>query len=348
MTIAADTETSAAGLLRRLPRLSASEVARARDLFEQSLEFAIGDGWQVSFGFDLDPLASCRCIIDLKSDDDTIELGLGLDRVADALGDQHWEDFDWRSRLLAWSSAHQKLLDGLEELFGALLPVRLKTPQTASSGADRSWLSLRISQQNQVLVSGAIGLPSSFIKPLLLRRGIALARDCKALQVTLRAMVPGPQFRSDQIAALTTGDVLVLGTRQQTFQTVDLRQPDQLERVVLGQWDHDGIRILGAAIEDRPNNGDIPMAETETTASDQVELASKLPIALDFELGQVSVTVAQLQRMQAGYVFELPQPVEGASVTIRANQQPIGRGELVAAGDTLGVRVLSWDDDGLQ
>ena len=35
-------------------------------------------------------------------------------------------------------------------------------------------------------------------------------------------------------------------------------------------------------------------------------------------------------------------PLEGANVTIRANGQPVGHGEVVAVGDTLGVRLLWW------
>ncbi len=348
MTVAADTNTSSGRLLDRLPRLTANEVETAQTLFKQPLEFAIGEDWRARFAFDPQPLNSCRCVIDLKSDDDTIELGLGLDRVADPLGDQQWEDFDWRSRLLAWSSAHQKLLDGLEELFGALLPVRLKTPQTASTNPERSWLSLAIVQQGQLLVTGAIGLPPSFVSALLLRRQTDLGRDCRALPIKLRAVVRGPRFQPERIAALNTGDVLVLGTHEQAFQAVNLCQANQPGRIAQGQWHHDGIRILGAAIEERTNHGETAMTQTENTASDQIDIAGKLPVSLDFELGQVSVTVAELQRLQAGYVFELPQPIEGASVTIRANDQAIGRGELVAAGDTLGVRVLSWDEDGLQ
>ena len=36
-------------------------------------------------------------------------------------------------------------------------------------------------------------------------------------------------------------------------------------------------------------------------------------------------------------------PLEGANVTIRANGQAVGRGEVVAVGDTLGVRLLWWN-----
>jgi type III secretion protein Q len=47
-------------------------------------------------------------------------------------------------------------------------------------------------------------------------------------------------------------------------------------------------------------------------------------------------------------VFELPSPLENASVVIKANGTPIGRGELVAVGDTLGVQLLTIDTRGFR
>ena len=45
---------------------------------------------------------------------------------------------------------------------------------------------------------------------------------------------------------------------------------------------------------------------------------------------------------EPGYVFPVPAQLEGANVTIRANGEAVGQGELVSVGDTLGVRLLSW------
>lgn len=70
--------------------------------------------------------------------------------------------------------------------------------------------------------------------------------------------------------------------------------------------------------------------------------AHNLPVQVDFHLGSMQLTVGELANLQPGYVFTLPVQVEGANVDIRANGQRVGRGELVAVGDTLGVRLVSW------
>ena len=41
-------------------------------------------------------------------------------------------------------------------------------------------------------------------------------------------------------------------------------------------------------------------------------------------------------------MFPVPAQLEGANVTIRANGEAVGQGELVSVGDTLGVRLLGW------
>ena len=78
-------------------------------------------------------------------------------------------------------------------------------------------------------------------------------------------------------------------------------------------------------------------------AVDGDALARRLPVEVAFELGRSELRVGELSALQPGYVFPLAAPVDGASVTIRANGQAVGQGELVAVGDTLGVRLLWWN-----
>jgi type III secretion protein Q len=56
--------------------------------------------------------------------------------------------------------------------------------------------------------------------------------------------------------------------------------------------------------------------------------------------------VGDLAALKPGYVFELAARLEDAPVVIRANGVAVGRGELVAVGDTLGVQLLSLDQNG--
>lgn len=62
-----------------------------------------------------------------------------------------------------------------------------------------------------------------------------------------------------------------------------------------------------------------------------------LPVTLEFVLHDERVTVAQLAGCHPGMVL----PLRGApgEVTIRANGQPFGRGELIQVGEQLAVEV---------
>ena len=62
----------------------------------------------------------------------------------------------------------------------------------------------------------------------------------------------------------------------------------------------------------------------------------RVPVRVGVSIGDT------LAALQPGYVFPLAGPLEGANVTIRANGQAVGQGEVVAVGDTLGVRLLWW------
>ena len=67
-----------------------------------------------------------------------------------------------------------------------------------------------------------------------------------------------------------------------------------------------------------------------------------LPVHLSFEVGALDLRVGDLAELQPGYVFALPAHLEGANVVLRANGEAVGHGELVAVGDTLGVRLIAW------
>ena len=83
-----------------------------------------------------------------------------------------------------------------------------------------------------------------------------------------------------------------------------------------------------------PAGADAPPSAADPTA--------QLPVDIALELGTVELRLDELAGLQPGYVFGLPAHLEGANVTIRANGRVAGRGELVAVGETLGVRLIGW------
>lgn len=67
-----------------------------------------------------------------------------------------------------------------------------------------------------------------------------------------------------------------------------------------------------------------------------------LEVTLRFEVGELSVSLGELKALRPGHVFELPQPLNRSMVRILAHGNVLGKGQLVAVGDRLGVRVSEF------
>ncbi|WP_018692214.1 type III secretion system cytoplasmic ring protein SctQ [Algicola sagamiensis] len=79
-----------------------------------------------------------------------------------------------------------------------------------------------------------------------------------------------------------------------------------------------------------------PTQEGETMTS-----IDELPVEVQFDLGQKTMTLQQLQALQQGEILSLELPAD-APVTIRANGKSVGQAELVQVGDRLAARIVQW------
>ncbi len=81
-----------------------------------------------------------------------------------------------------------------------------------------------------------------------------------------------------------------------------------------------------------------PSTETD---SPTVEAAlAQLPIALEFEIGKLSIPFGDLAaRLVTGQVFDLASTLGSESVSLRANGAELARGELLQVGEALAVRI---------
>ncbi|MCP4745705.1 MAG: hypothetical protein GY874_06120 [Desulfobacteraceae bacterium] len=66
-----------------------------------------------------------------------------------------------------------------------------------------------------------------------------------------------------------------------------------------------------------------------------------LPMDLRFEIGQKKISMAKLQSLQPGFVFDMNRP-ENRPVQIIANGKLIGNGEIVRLSGMTGVRVKGF------
>jgi type III secretion system YscQ/HrcQ family protein len=110
---------------------------------------------------------------------------------------------------------------------------------------------------------------------------------------------------------------------------------------------HDG-RDVSATRSESMNEHESSESRAEPAESPQAtsEQTPHIPVQLDFEIGAVTTNLRELNRIEPGYIFELPGRLEGSNVAIRANGRHVGNGELVAVGETLGVRLTEWRSDG--
>jgi len=69
-----------------------------------------------------------------------------------------------------------------------------------------------------------------------------------------------------------------------------------------------------------------------------------LEVSLQFCVGRIELTLAQLRRIAAGSLVDLDAPAQ-ACVEILANGQRIGRGELVEIDDRLAVEITEFSSE---
>jgi type III secretion protein Q len=71
----------------------------------------------------------------------------------------------------------------------------------------------------------------------------------------------------------------------------------------------------------------------------------EIPVSLRFELAQWNASLAEVASLAAGAVVNLGQRIDEHAVSVWVDQRCIGKGQLVAIGERLGVRLLSVFSD---
>jgi flagellar motor switch protein FliN len=72
--------------------------------------------------------------------------------------------------------------------------------------------------------------------------------------------------------------------------------------------------------------------------TDNIGVLMQVPLHLTVELGSASMSVADILKLGTGSIVELDRTV-GHPVDLLANDRPIARGEIVAVGESFGLRI---------
>ncbi len=344
----------ATSLRGRVPTLPPTAAEALRSLFAEPRRWPLADGGVLRVQSASAPPGDAIAI-----DADGMPLALRFapqptDPAADHL---RWSDHVGRARVLAWSLAHEASLMRLSDALGLSLVPRLDAT-AANAAADEAqgvWLSFVVDDAQAgdgvAPVAGSVRVPAAWLPAFVARAERPFADEplpplgaFRALpaRVSLQFSITDMPMRDWR--GLRPGDAIVVGRRG---------KPPRFAANAAGRsWPllavAEGLRVDGPAQALPPPHSppfrQEPSAMTDQDASpvSNDDPARQLPVSITFEIGEISLPLGQLADLQPGYVFALPAHLEGANVVIRANGAIAGRGEVVAVGDTLGVRLLSW------
>jgi type III secretion system YscQ/HrcQ family protein len=284
--------------------------------------------------------------VELSSVDGALVLGLYGDRFRDAIGEREWWDYEDAARTLAWTLAHESLLAGLAQLFGTpLLPQTFRqadAPLKAPPGG--AVLGFGLSAGDGRGAQGQMALPAALLQRLAEHDGWQTGASANilgwaGLPVQARLSLQGPCMALSDLRAIASGDLIALGPGATQWSALLLRLcgADVSERCWRALWDGQRLVVSGVGT---PQESYLEHAMNQTENAAQPAPIDELNVALDLDLGAIRLSLGELAALQPGYVFEWPVRLDDARVVLRANGQAIGRGELVAVGEVLGVQVL--------
>ena len=259
----------------------------------------------------------------------TCWLALEQERGESPLGDARWQDYEQDARLLAWSLSHEALLAALGALLGqdclpaAFLPI--------GGERDKLWLALHWQEHDGATASGWIGLAEADVRALAARsewrqdpNTPALIGDATSL--SLRLVVPGHTLDATAAAALSAGDVLVIG--QEADCEARLQPDDESARHVFGLPDGWPVQRRQGEWQVSPR----PLLSLGGDAARPLFLLTRLSMSLD-----------DLGALRPGSVLHVDGALVGATVGIMLGGRRYGEGTVVRLGEWLGVRIAERD-----
>jgi type III secretion protein Q len=347
---AAAASRAAQPLRGRLPTLDAAQALTMRGLFEAARTFDAGNGLRMGITV---PGALPRELVECEAGGECILLGIARDEILDPGVDAEWNDDRESARCAVWALAHERLLHALSHLLGhALLPRRMSVASTPQ--ADAIWFGLRARAQHAQSI-GVVAVPPALAQALVdtLRvRGTPAKPtpriDAGRLREILLLSAAGPQLDACNFADLCLGDVVVLGTWTSTLTNLLLERTSHRSARWLASWREGRVHVRGIAASGYARSSSVNdtafasgTRETSAPTAGQSH-PPQISVALEFELGAVDISLRELAHIEPGYVFDLRLQLDHAVVMIRSAGRRIGRGELVAIDDTLGVRLTEW------
>lgn len=208
------------------------------------------------------------------------------------------------------------------------------------------WLSISIEDVAPEPVAILIGLTVAALVSVVAGGAIAPAavdRGLAEVLVTEASYTIGSlPVTFDELARLGPGDLVMLPELPSDLAILRAQGRSHAFR-----RSHENWIFLGREVTERYRP--VPGITERTSAMSREQHPSEamvtdsreIGVVIDFDLGRMSIPFAQVQAWQPGAVVPLEPPAlsAGVEVTIRANGQMIGIGDLVRIDDRVGVRI---------
>lgn len=257
------------------------------------------------------------------------------DHIQAYIPPENLEDLPAELRGAVMEAALDPLLSQCEQAIGTKIAIReilLQPPIKKLTNA----IFFSLSPHDNAHVSGYFSFGENLL-PLFIKtlqeRPVKEANDWDHLPVTVRFEIGHTRLKVTALEGVLPGDLIVADVCPLAKdQSLNIRiVPDLL---VEGTLKEDTVvvqRTAGGIMTDEDNSDE----DDKNTVVD----IDELQVNLVFDLGQKILPLREIKTIQPGYIFQLDNSVE-RPVTIRANGQPIGIGQLVQTGNNIGVRIL--------
>jgi type III secretion protein Q len=190
------------------------------------------------------------------------------------------------------------------------------------------------------LARGFVGPVDSQLERILYQASMRLMPRSRVpdLPVVWTCVVGTTKLPSGEVRALEEHDLIVIDDAVYASNSLECRLAVGPERRYAG-------RVLMRAgrlhMTELTVKGNARMIESETGATSELTGIEEIPINVRFELAQWQATLGEMSELAAGAVVDLGSPIDQQSISVWVERRCIGKGQLVAIGERLGVRLLS-------
>jgi len=270
---------------------------------------------------------SLACVA-LDSAQGRLLVALEREAADNPLGDARWQDYAGDTRLLAWSLAHETLLEALARLFGGGF---VASAFVAGGATECLWLKLEWRDEDGQTLAGWLGLDAAQARLL------ATCADWKrdptiwsmlgdASELGFELILLGRPLDPSTLSSLRPGDVLLLGEHAD------------------GQARLQADRATAESMFGLPSGWSVSRRQGQWMVVARPLAASAADAHRPhFQLTLLTMSPAEVNALQPGSVLSYDAALVGNTVEILFGERRFGSGVLVALGEWLGVRISAAD-----